>query len=181
MTPSVNRATTRHSGPAPDARARADGDPLTEKRHDHGVPTVEEAAAVVLEQPRPGWRNAKHARDWPRTVCAPMRSRASESAGAPADRCRANVYRCERHFPAHTLMRDHSGGVGCLARTVRISQIRDTGDPRPLTQGHRFDCDRDVAEQAGPPSEERCHNVATTGVDSGGLQETGGDDGMAET
>ena len=78
MTPSVNRATTRHSGPAPDARARADGDPLTEKRHDHGVPTVEEAAAVVLEQPRPGWRNAKHARGWPRTVCAPMRSRASE-------------------------------------------------------------------------------------------------------
>ena len=29
---------------------------------------------------------------------------------------------------------------------------------------------------AGPPTgEERCHNVAKTGVDSGGLQETGGD------
>ena len=42
-------------------------------------------------------------------------------------------------------------------------------------------CDRDVTEQAGPPSEERCHNVAKTGVDSGGLQETGGDDRMAGT
>ena len=29
--------------------------------------------------------------------------------------------------------------------------------------------------------EERCHNVAKTGVDSGGLQETGGDDRMAGT
>ena len=35
---------------------------------------------------------------------------------------------------------------------------------------------------AGPPTgEERCHNVATTGVDSGGLQGTGGDDRMAGT
>ena len=31
-------------------QARADGDPLTEKRHAQDVPTVEEAAAVVLEQ-----------------------------------------------------------------------------------------------------------------------------------
>ena len=30
----------------------------------------EEAAAVVLEQQRPGWRNAKHARDWPRSLRA---------------------------------------------------------------------------------------------------------------
>ena len=50
-----------------------------------------------------------------------------------------------------------------------------------ITQGHRFDCDRDVTEQAGSPSEERCHNVATTVVDSGGLQETGGDNRMAGT
>ena len=54
-----------------------------------------------------------------------------------------------------------------------------TGDPRSIARGPRFDCDRDVTEQAGPPSEERCHNVATTGVDSGGLQGTGGDDRMA--
>ena len=45
----------------------------------------------------------------------------------------------------------------------------------------RFDYDRDVTEQAGPPCEERCHNVAKTGVDSGGLQETEGDDRMAGT
>ena len=49
------------------------------------------------------------------------------------------------------------------------------------SQPKTFDYDRDVTEQAGPPSEERCHNVATTGVDSGGLQETGGDDRMAGT
>ena len=44
-------------------RARAGGDPLAEKRHGQGMPTVEEAAAAVLEQQRPGWRNAKHARE----------------------------------------------------------------------------------------------------------------------
>ena len=59
--------------------------------------------------------------------------------------------------------------------------VKDTGNPRPITQDHRFDCDRDVTEQATPPSEERCHNVAKTGVDSGGLQETGGDNRMAGT
>ena len=59
--------------------------------------------------------------------------------------------------------------------------VKDTGYPGTITQGHRFDRDRDVTEQAGPPSYERCHNVATTGVDSGGLQETGGDDRMAGT
>ncbi len=51
-------------------RARAGGDPLAEKRHGQGVPTVEEAAAEVLAQQRPGWRNAKHARDWPRSLRA---------------------------------------------------------------------------------------------------------------
>ena len=50
-----------------------------------------------------------------------------------------------------------------------------------MTEGPRFDGDRDVTETADPLSEERCHNVATTGVDSGGLQETGGDDRMAGT
>ena len=47
-----------------------DGDPLAEKRHGQGVATVEEAAAAVLEQQRPGWRNAKHARDCPRSLRA---------------------------------------------------------------------------------------------------------------
>ena len=51
-------------------RARAGGDPLAEKRHGQGVPTVEEAAAAVLAQQRLGWRNAKYARDWPRSLRA---------------------------------------------------------------------------------------------------------------
>ena len=50
--------------------ARAGGDPLAEKRHGQGAPTVEEAAAAVWEQQRPGWRNAKHVRDWPRSLRA---------------------------------------------------------------------------------------------------------------
>ena len=41
-----------------------------EKRHGQGVPTVEEAAAEVLAQQRPGWRNAKYPRDWPRSLRA---------------------------------------------------------------------------------------------------------------
>ena len=45
-------------------------EPLAEKRHGQGVPTVEEAAAAVLAQQRPGWRNAKYARDWPRSLRA---------------------------------------------------------------------------------------------------------------
>ena len=51
-------------------RARAGGDPLAEKRHGQSVPTVEEAAAEVLAQQRPGWRNAKYAQDWPRSLRA---------------------------------------------------------------------------------------------------------------
>ena len=35
-----------------------------------GVPTVEEAAAEVLAQQRPGWRNAKYGQDWPRSLRA---------------------------------------------------------------------------------------------------------------
>ena len=52
------------------ARARAGGDPLTEQRHAPHVPTVEEAAAVVLEQQRSGWRHARYERDWPRSLRA---------------------------------------------------------------------------------------------------------------
>ena len=63
-------------------------------------------------------------------------------------------------------------GVAQLMAAGRM--IKDTGDLRPITQGPWFDYDRDVTEQAGLPSEEHCHNVATTGVDSGGLQGTGG-------
>ena len=68
--PLVSLAEARNAAFANRQRARAGGDPLAEKRHGQGVPTVEEAAAVVLEQQRPGWRNAKHARDWPRSLRA---------------------------------------------------------------------------------------------------------------
>ena len=68
--PLVSLAEARNVAFANRQRARAGGDPLAEKRHGQGVPTVEEAAAVVLEQQRPGWRNAKHARDWPRSLRA---------------------------------------------------------------------------------------------------------------
>ena len=68
--PLVSLAEARNAAFANRQRARAGGDPLAEKRHGQGVPTVEEAAAEVLEQQRPGWRNAKHARDWPRSLRA---------------------------------------------------------------------------------------------------------------
>ena len=54
----------------------------------------------------------------------------------------------------------------CWAEPREYVMFEDTGNPRPIDRGSRFDCDWDVTEQAGPPSEERCHNVAKTGVDS---------------
>ena len=68
--PLVSLAEARNAAFANRQRARAGGDPRAEKRHGQGAPTVEEAAAEVLEQQRPGWRNAKHARDWPRSLRA---------------------------------------------------------------------------------------------------------------
>ena len=68
--PLVSLAEARNVAFAYRQLARTGGDPLAEKRHGQGVPTVEEAAAEVLEQQRPSWRNAKHARDWPRSLRA---------------------------------------------------------------------------------------------------------------
>ena len=48
--------------------ARAGGDPLAEKRRAKGTPTFADAAARVLEQKRAGWRNPKHAHDWPASL-----------------------------------------------------------------------------------------------------------------
>ena len=48
--------------------ARAGGDPLAGKRRAKGVPTFAEATARVVEQKRSGWRNPKHAHDWPATL-----------------------------------------------------------------------------------------------------------------
>ena len=67
--PLVSLAEARDVAFAHRKQARADGDPLTEKRHAQDVPTVEEAAAVVLEQQRPGGRNARYGQAWPRAVC----------------------------------------------------------------------------------------------------------------
>ena len=44
--------------------ARSGGDPRTERHKIRDMPTFAEAAARVLEQLRPGWRTAKHAKDW---------------------------------------------------------------------------------------------------------------------
>ena len=68
--PLVSLAEAREAAVANRRRARAGGDPLAERRHCQGLPTVEEAAAAVLAQQRPGWRNAKHAREWPRSLRA---------------------------------------------------------------------------------------------------------------
>ena len=48
--------------------ARAGGDPLAGKRRGKGVPTFAEAAGRVVEQKRSGWRNPKHAQDWPASL-----------------------------------------------------------------------------------------------------------------
>ena len=68
--PLVSLAEARNAAFANRQRARVGGDPLAEKRHGQGVPTVEEAAAAVLAQQRPGWRNAKYGRDWPHSLRA---------------------------------------------------------------------------------------------------------------
>ena len=68
--PLVSLAEARNVAFVNRQRAREGGDPLAEKRHGQGVPTVKEAAAAVLAQQRPGWRNAKHALDWPRSLRA---------------------------------------------------------------------------------------------------------------
>ena len=48
--------------------ARDGGDPLAEKRRAEGMPTFAEATREVWGQLRPGWRSAKHAQIWLRTV-----------------------------------------------------------------------------------------------------------------
>ena len=48
--------------------ARSGGDPLAEKRRARTTPTFTDAAARVLEQKQAGWRNPKHALDWPASL-----------------------------------------------------------------------------------------------------------------
>ena len=68
--PLVSLAEARDVAFAHRKQARAGGDPLTEKRHAQHVPTIEEAAAAVLEQQRSGWRHERYERDWPRSLRA---------------------------------------------------------------------------------------------------------------
>ena len=48
--------------------AREGGDPLAEKHKARAMPTFKEAAGIVLELKRGGWRNPKHAKDWPASL-----------------------------------------------------------------------------------------------------------------
>ena len=84
--PLVSLAEARDVAFAHRKQARAGGDPLTEQRHVQHVPTVEEAAAAVLEQQRRGWRNAKYARDWPRSLRVYAFPRIGARARDPARR-----------------------------------------------------------------------------------------------
>ena len=68
--PLVSLAEAREMAFAQRKVARAGGDPLATRRRVHGQLTFEAAAARVLEQQRFGWRNAKHALDWPRSLRA---------------------------------------------------------------------------------------------------------------
>ena len=68
--PLVSLAEAREMAFAQRKMARAGGDPLASKRRAQGQLTFEAAAARVLEQQRPGWRNPKHAEDWPRSLRA---------------------------------------------------------------------------------------------------------------
>ena len=66
--PLVSLAEARETAFANRKLARSGGDPLTDMRRARTLPTFEEAATVVWEQLRAGWRNPKHARDWPRSL-----------------------------------------------------------------------------------------------------------------
>ena len=68
--PLVSLAEAREMAFAQRKMARAGGDPLASKRRAQGQLSFEAAAARVLEQQRPGWRNPKHAEDWPRSLRA---------------------------------------------------------------------------------------------------------------
>ena len=64
----VSLAEAREQALANRKLARSGGDPLAARRRARGMPTFEEAAADVLKQKRSGWRNPKHAQDWPKSL-----------------------------------------------------------------------------------------------------------------
>jgi len=60
----VSLAEAREKARANRKLAREGGDPLTERRRTHNMPTFAEAAARVVQQKRSGWRNPRQAHDW---------------------------------------------------------------------------------------------------------------------
>ena len=60
----VSLAEARERALANRKRARADGDPLADRRRLQGTPTFAEAAVTVVEQKRGGWRSPRQAADW---------------------------------------------------------------------------------------------------------------------
>ena len=64
----VSLAEAREAALANRRLARSGGDPLAARRRARAMPTLEEAAAAVLEQKRGSWRNEKHAHDWPASL-----------------------------------------------------------------------------------------------------------------
>ena len=64
----VSLAEAREAALANRRLARSGPDPLAARRRARSMPTLEEAAAVVLEQKRGGWRNEKHGKDWPTSL-----------------------------------------------------------------------------------------------------------------
>ena len=92
--------------------ARAGGDPLAEKRRAKGTSTFADAAARVLEQKRAGWRNPKHAHDWPGSLVRFVSPRLGERPVSEIKQCRR-------------------------ARRARPHLAREAGDRPPGALAHR--------------------------------------------
>ena len=60
----VSLAEAREQALANRKLARSGGDPLADRRRLQGMPTFAEAAERLIEQKRPGWRNASEHRQW---------------------------------------------------------------------------------------------------------------------
>ena len=66
--PLVSLAEAREQAFANRKVARSGGDPLAARHQVQGVPDFAKATAKLIELHRPGWRNAKHAAQWERTL-----------------------------------------------------------------------------------------------------------------
>ena len=153
--PLVSLAEARDVAFAHRKQARAGGDPLTEKRHAQHVPTVEEAAAAVLEQQRSGWRHARYERDWPRS----LRAYAFPRIGAmPGLTCSPS------HHCARCLVRERDGDD--IGRTP-LGQLESPGRRRLRVDEHRPGAMDQQGAEVGIPTlghPEHAHPPAGAGV-----------------